>query len=891
MKSLNATDLTSTELSPAFALHLRASLLCTVLVSNGAVRIGFALDNVTADLAFAVQPVLEPRSQVVVPLGKVEVTRCYISFVTSMLHLHGTDSVFNSALSQFEPALKDFINEELPEVACSQLEPLMEKQASAALSSVLVQLAPFLTSNPPLPPEPAARPGVTLVNWGTFPPAQLLRSLVQRRPERVAGIIQRIRPQKIPLDMLGINRSVTIDSAGTKLRSYTEELTVEGFNSFVPGSLAIQGSGSHVWSTASFKELRLGAKLQAQVRSVDPKTLTQERPLLEEFQVQLQLGHVMARAETLAMVSQHTLNTMEVDQFQDFGCLVASANGTFVGPEAPLALRQLQLNVSQPLAEVAPCGSLDPSLAEVATTLLKVILSGYVPSFEKILQSSVSRMHHAMNDVVKQVLQTTPPCGKTEVYFGPEGRVNLSLLLLSSLLALAGFCALFSPQISREDGSEDDDSLALAELPLATHPAVPVGLARSYPFFVVATMVLFFFSDLGLGTVVNIVFRAGDEVVTIGPAFSFSVMTLSRDSIKGGAWLIAVLVIGLSGLWPFVKLGMLLYVWLTPPASLKKSKRGRLLQFLDEYGKYSLVDSWLAILALCAFNLNWSDNETGVNVAPVPMLPFFTFVVASVVSLVLGHVATVFHRRTQRCEREAAVQRTVSQEIREAKEKPGSLFNKLQRQQAWQLLAFAVFNGASVLIASFLTSIRYEVSGIVADLLLTEEETHLAYGLVSLGLFLTEGFEASSGLHTVQAIFFVFTLAIPLALVVCLLTLLLAPLKRRDHLRLLKVCHVLDAWAAFDVFVLAVVVANFEFWLLTQFLIYHDNVASACNWVHENLNAECLAMECHVQAGFILMALGGVSSYLTPKLYFRYCQGILEEDLMTSESEEELLRK
>ena len=30
-------------------------------------------------------------------------------------------------------------------------------------------------------------------------------------------------------------------------------------------------------------------------------------------------------------------------------------------------------------------------------------------------------MHRAMNDVVKQVLQTTPPCGRTEVYFGPEG--------------------------------------------------------------------------------------------------------------------------------------------------------------------------------------------------------------------------------------------------------------------------------------------------------------------------------------------------------------------------------------------------------------------------------------------------------------------------------------
>ena len=196
-----------------------------------------------------------------------------------------------------------------------------------------------------------------------------------------------------------------------------------------------------------------------------------------------------------------------------------------------------------------------------------------------------------------------------------------------------------------------------------------------------------------------------------------------------------------------------------------------------------------------------------------------------------------------------------------------------------------------VLIASFVTSIRYEVSGVIADLLLEESETQLSYSLVSLGLFLTSGFEASSGLRAVQSIFFIFTLLIPLALVTVLLILLLMPLTTRDQVRLMKVCHVLDAWAAFDVFVIAVVVANFEFWLLTEFLIYHDNIASACNWIHENLHADCLAMQCHVQPGFILMALGGVSSYLTPKLFFQYCHGFLEEDVQSSESEEELLRK
>ena len=200
---------------------------------------------------------------------------------------------------------------------------------------------------------------------------------------------------------------------------------------------------------------------------------------------------------------------------------------------------------------------------------------------------------------------------------------------------------------------------------------------------------------------------------------------------------------------------------------------------------------------------------------------------------------------------------------------------------------------SKVLIASFVTSIRYEVSGVIADLLLKESETQLSYSLVSLGLFLTSGFEASNGLRAVQVIFFIFTLLIPLALVTVLLILLLMPLTTRDQVRLMKVCHVLDAWAAFDVFVIAVVVANFEFWLLTEFLIYHDNIASACNWIHENLanNADCLAMQCHVQPGFILMALGGVSSYLTPKLFFQYCHGFLEEDVQSSESEEELLRK
>lgn len=59
-----------------------------------------------------------------------------------------------------------------------------------------------------------------------------------------------------------------------------------------------------------------------------------------------------------------------------------------------------------------------------------------------------------------------------------EGRVNLSLLLLSSFLALFGICALLFPGYS-PDGNEDDDPPS-DEPCLAKHPEVPKGLARSH---------------------------------------------------------------------------------------------------------------------------------------------------------------------------------------------------------------------------------------------------------------------------------------------------------------------------------------------------------------------------------------------------------------------------
>ena len=73
-----------------------------------------------------------------------------------------------------------------------------------------------------------------------------------------------------------MNRSVEISTLGSTMRSYLKELQLRGLESFVAGSLRLSADGPHITSEASFEDLQVAARLQAQVRSTDPKRLLQE---------------------------------------------------------------------------------------------------------------------------------------------------------------------------------------------------------------------------------------------------------------------------------------------------------------------------------------------------------------------------------------------------------------------------------------------------------------------------------------------------------------------------------------------------------------------------------------------------------------------------------------
>ena len=84
---------------------------------------------------------------------------------------------------------------------------------------------------------------------------------------------------------------------------------------------------------------------------------------------------------------------------------MSCARGAGGSEEQPVALRRLRILEMAPEATV---GGAQP-LGQLATTMLQVLLKGYVPSMEAMIQNSVSFLHRQLNGQVKQTLETTPP--------------------------------------------------------------------------------------------------------------------------------------------------------------------------------------------------------------------------------------------------------------------------------------------------------------------------------------------------------------------------------------------------------------------------------------------------------------------------------------------------
>ena len=147
--------------------------------------------------------------------------------------------------------------------------------------------------------------------------------------------------------------------------------------------------------------------------------------------------------------------------------------------------------------------------------------------------------------------------------------------------------------------------------------------------------------------------RVGSETST--PVVHLNVFDFAtRNAVKmmwnSGAWPLAILVTSFSVCWVYIKLALMLLVWLAPLSHVAAS---RLLFVLDVLGKWSFIDLFVAMLYQGGLSLQLAhvlqvgDASIGLHTRRGA----FVFVAALVLAIAMTNAMVLLHRRTSSASR------------------------------------------------------------------------------------------------------------------------------------------------------------------------------------------------------------------------------------------------
>eukprot|EP00927_Polykrikos_kofoidii_P018767 TRINITY_DN18747_c0_g1_i3.p1 TRINITY_DN18747_c0_g1~~TRINITY_DN18747_c0_g1_i3.p1 ORF type:complete len:1242 (-),score=192.43 TRINITY_DN18747_c0_g1_i3:65-3733(-) len=388
-------------------------------------------------------------------------------------------------------------------------------------------------------------------------------------------------------------------------------------------------------------------------------------------------------------------------------------------------------------------------------------------------------------------------------------------------------------------------SFSCARMSLAEHPAIPKRMTSLLTLLIMGNLGLFLIGCTTVGIKLMVTATAGGHEWR-----SPSIANLSIDNTIYQMWLshaypMFFVVVPLSVVWPFLKLVLLLVAWWRP---LTSAQRGPALIFLDQVGKWSLTDNLVLMLLVAFFTVSYEGadltgepGDVGLHLRSIPDLEVQAFMLATVISLIVGHLALAGHRYASghfslaSCVNSDAVAlwRTVFPSMKE------------ERRQALAVAGVVaqVLSLILIAVAWFAPLCRFQMGGVVgAFLLVTNQPEGVDYSLTTIISSLGE-----KGQHNIALLIIVYVMVVPLLESILLLVLWFVPLKPRWHVILLTASDVLVAWSSLDVFCLALfgAVIGGDAYGIGQFIelvIYSGNVAPLCNALRDSADVPCVTV-------------------------------------------------
>ena len=439
----------------------------------------------------------------------------------------------------------------------------------------------------------------------------------------------------------------------------------------------------------------------------------------------------------------------------------------------------------------------------------------------------------------------------------------------------------------KEFGRTDPDGASLF-----LHPKIPMFWRIFIPLSILFTAALFISSNSGTGASVFVVFDIGRRI-QVPSLFDFGLINSIREMCKAGVYFLALVVALFSGVWPYLKLLLMLISFVLPTSLLNKRKREKILMGLDATGKWSILDSYVMILMLVAFHFHIqfpldekSEIEKGaiVNVFVYAAFGFLTLIIGTIISLCLSHIITHLHRsldeHPDQNKGEKAESYTALISFAESK-----IFGKKSFQVLISILLIITL--CLVVAGSFITSFSFYFHGLAGYALdLFQIVPHREYSVIKLGFSVPESYENPNDktIRFTQAIYFITVFVMPISTLLNIIFLWFIPLPRKIQKFLYNAAEILNAWSCLDVFVIAIFAAILQISQFTEFIVGDkcDTINPFIDkYFYDILNGhnKCFEVQAYLQSGCWILFIAAIMFFILTKIVMKVCRNALDERL------------
>mmetsp|Transcript_1563 Transcript_1563/g.3786 ORF Transcript_1563/g.3786 Transcript_1563/m.3786 type:complete len:474 (-) Transcript_1563:371-1792(-) len=411
----------------------------------------------------------------------------------------------------------------------------------------------------------------------------------------------------------------------------------------------------------------------------------------------------------------------------------------------------------------------------------------------------------------------------------------------------------------RQDGEGEEQPLQQHKS-LFTNTMIHPFVRNGILLLLIVTIALLLAADVGSGVTVSSIMIEDGEIVDENTILNVSVLSSVGKLWEAESYPLAIFIAITSIGWPYIKLGLATYAWVTPYN--RPRRREVLIEIIDALGKWSFVDIMVLVEIMVAFRSTVPIGpDLSLEIVLVAQWGFYGFVMATMLSLLSTHLILHYHREVHyhKAANSVVVAETGNDDSGEKRgmKEVGNLSTRFILSAIGALVASMIFYLAGVLTETF------EVTSTRGTNVVSNSYSIRSIGMAIPGAYIDRG---HLGTRFIQAMWFFLGVAMPLWCSVLFVVLYALPRLSKRWMRIIfTLAEIAFAWSCAEVLFLSTIFA------VQQMPIFGDGLV-------ENNCAACFVITTKILPEFSVLCIGTILNVGANVWLYRKSHNILYHD-------------